>query len=99
VKARGTFTFPVRTGGLNPFSGGVYFISANLGTRGIATWAAGLSFRRRSVLVLYPMSKTARAVTDTGFLRNGKLPELNVLAGWGIKTTTYGYAQSRNCVK
>jgi hypothetical protein len=91
VKARGTFA--------GPFASGAYFISANLGTRGIATWAASLSFGHRAILVYYAMSKTARAVADpnSGFAA-GVFP-LRVLAGWGIKKTTYGYALSRACVK
>ena len=69
VKARGTFTFPVLPGRAGPFSGGVYFISANLGTRGIATWAAGVSFLRGKEaplgrITLLAISKTARAVAD-----------------------------------
>jgi hypothetical protein len=45
------------------------------------------------------MSKTARAVADphSGFAA-GVFPP-SVLAAWGIKKTTYGYAQSRACVK
>jgi hypothetical protein len=91
VKARGTFA--------GPFASGAYFISANLGTRGIATWAASLSFGQRAILVHFAMSKTARAVADrnSGFAA-GMLP-LSALAVWGIKKTTYGYAQSRACVK
>jgi hypothetical protein len=84
--------------------GGTYFISANLGTRGIATWAASLFFLRGKEgslgrISLFAVSKTARAVADpnSGFAA-GILPP-SVLAGWGIKKTTYGYAQSRACVK
>jgi hypothetical protein len=99
VKARGTFT------GLGPFArSGVYFISANLGTRGIATWAAsGFFFRGTEAPIgrisLYAMSKTARVVADpnSGFAA-GVFPP-RVLAAWGIKKTTYGYTQSRACVK
>jgi hypothetical protein len=98
VKARGTFTAPF------PLRGGVYFISANLGTRGIATWAASGFFFRGTEgpigrISLYAMSKTARAVADpnSGFAA-GVFPP-RVLAGWGITTKTYGYAQSRACVK
>ncbi len=98
MKARGTFTAPF------PLRGGVYFISANLGTRGIATWAAsGFFFRGEEGplgrISLYAMSKTARAVSDpnSGFAA-GVFPP-RVLAGWGITTKTYGYAQSRACVK
>jgi hypothetical protein len=105
VKARGTFTFPGSRRQRRGWSGGVYFISANLGTRGIATWAANLLFFRgdRGLIgrgpVLFAMSTTARAVADpnSGFAA-GVFP-LRVLAGWGIKKTTYGYAQSRACVK
>jgi hypothetical protein len=109
VKARGTFTVPGPKGTYrrrNPWSGGVYFISANLGTRGIATWATDLLFFRGDPgqiaagrILLFPMSKTARAVVDhnSGW---AALPfPLSVLAESGIKTTTYGYAQSRACVK
>ena len=100
VKARGTFT------GLGPFArSGVYFISANLGARGIATWAASGFFVRgkeaslgRQVTLL-AMSKTARAMVDpnSGFAAGINPP--SVLAKLGLKTTTYGYAQSRACVK
>jgi hypothetical protein len=83
--------------------GGTYFLSANLGTRGIATWATSLFFLRGlegslGRISLAAVSKTARAVSDphSGFA--GILPP-SVLAGWGIKKTTYGYAQSRACVK
>jgi hypothetical protein len=99
VKARGTFT-----GGPFARRGDVYFISANLGTRGIATWAAGWFFfhgEEGSIgrITLFAMSETARAVPDpdSGFAA-ARAP-LSVLAGWGIKKTTYGYAQSRACVK
>jgi hypothetical protein len=99
VKARGTFT------GRGPFApSGVYFISADLGTRGIATWAASGFFVRGKEaplgrITLLAMSKTARAVADpdSGFAA-GVFPPSG-LAGLGIKTTTYGYAQSRACVK
>lgn len=99
VKVGGTFT------GLGPFArSGVYFISANLGTRGIATWASSVSFFRGTEaslgrITLYAMSKTARAVVDpnSGFAAGVFPPSL--LAGWGIKTTTHGYARSRACVK
>jgi hypothetical protein len=84
--------------------GGTYFMSANLGTRGIATWAASLFFLRGKEgslgrISLFAVSKTARAVADpnSGFAA-GILPP-SVLAVWGIKKTTYGYAQSRACVK
>jgi hypothetical protein len=97
VKARGTFT--------GPFAGrgGAYFISANLGTRGIATWAAsGFFFRGYEGSIgrisLFAMSKTARAVSDPNAGFAVVFPP-GVLAGWGIKKTTYGYAQSRACVK
>lgn len=100
VKARGTFT------GGTFASGGVYFISANLHTRGIATWAASVSFFRgepgligRGTILLYAMGKTARAVSDVGSGFGAGIVPPSVLAGWGIKTTTYGYAQSRACVK
>jgi hypothetical protein len=99
VKARGTFTGPPILA-----SGGVYFISANLRTRGIATWAADVLFFRgergligREIL-LYAMSKTARAVADPDSGFSAGIVPPSVLAGWGIKTTTYGYAQSRACV-
>jgi len=77
---------------------------ANLGTRGIATWAASWFFLRGEEgqigrISLFAMSKTARAVADpnSGFAA-GVFPP-SVLAGWGITTKTYGYAQSRTCVK
>jgi len=98
VKARGTFAGPF------PRRGGVYFMSANLGTRGIATWAASRFFLRGlegqiGRISLFAMSKTARAVADpnSGFAA-GVFPP-RVLAAWGITTKTYGYAQSRACVK
>jgi len=85
-------------------TGGTYFISANLGTRGIATWAASLFFLRGKEgsvgrISLFAMSKTARAVADphTGFAAGILAP--SVLAVWGIKKTTYGYAQSRACAR
>jgi hypothetical protein len=98
VKARGTFTGSPLTA-----RGGTYFISANLGTRGIATWAASLFFLRGlegslGRISLAAVSKTARAVSDPNSGFAGILPP-SVLAGWGIKKTTYGYAQSRACVK
>jgi hypothetical protein len=52
------------------------------------------SFFRTGGGLIYAMGKTAREVSDFGA---DLLP--SVLAGWGIKTTTYGYAQSRACVK
>jgi hypothetical protein len=88
VKARGTFTGP------RGFSNGVYFISSNLRARGIATWAVNERLFRTGGGLIYAMGKTARAVSDFG----ADLPP-SVLVGWGIKTTTYGYAQSRACVK
>jgi hypothetical protein len=99
VKARGTFTGSPLTA-----TGGTYFISANLGPRGIATWAASLYFLRGiegslGRISLFAMSKTARAIADpnSGFAA-AVLPP-SVLAGWGLKKTTYGYVQSRACVK
>jgi hypothetical protein len=98
VKGRGAFTGPFIR------SGGVYFISANLGTTGIATWAASWFFFRGTEgpigrISLYAMSKTARVVADpnSGFAA-GVFPP-SVLAAWGITRKTYGYAQSRACVK
>jgi hypothetical protein len=99
VKARGTFT------GLGPFTrSGVYFISANLGTRGIATWAASGFFVRGDEarvgrIALFAMSKTARAVSDPNLGFGAAIVPLRGLATWGIKKTTYGYAQSRTCVR
>jgi hypothetical protein len=99
VKARGTFTFPRSNVRRFPLSSGFYFISANLGTRGIATWVASLSFKRMTILWLIAMSKTARAVRDPGPGFAAAPVPPGVLAGWGITTKTYGYAQSRACVK
>jgi hypothetical protein len=84
--------------------GGTYFISANLGTRGIATWAASLFFLRGKEgslgrISLFAMSKTARAVSDPRSGFGAAIVPPGVLAGWGITTKTYGYAQSRACVK
>jgi hypothetical protein len=109
VKARGTFTVPGPQGTYrrrNPWSGGVYFISANLGARGIATWASDVLFFRGDPgqiaagrILLLAMSKTARAVVDHDSGWAALTLPLSVLAESGIKTTTYGYAQSRACVK
>ena len=89
VKARGDFS-----SGPRGFSHGVYFISANLRATGIATWAVSTSFYRTGGGLIYAVGKVARRVSDFG----SDLPP-SVLAGWGISTRTYGYAQSRGCVK
>lgn len=109
MKARGTFTVPGPQGTYrrrNPWSGGVYFVSANLGTRGIATWATDVLFFRGDPgqiaagrILLLAMSKTARAVVDHDSGWAALTLPLSVLADSGIKTTTHGYAQSRACVK
>jgi hypothetical protein len=86
--------------------GPIYFISANLGTRGIATWAADVNFFRgvRGLIgresLLFAMDKTARAVADpaSGFAA-AVFPLSGLARVWGLKTTLYGYAQSRACVK
>ena len=98
VKARGIFTGPLSA------RGDTYFISANLGTRGIATWVASLFFLRGKEaslgrISLFAMSKTARTVADANSGFGAAVLPPDVLAGWGIKTTTHGYAQSRVCVK
>jgi hypothetical protein len=72
----------------------VYFISANLAAKGIATWAVSTSFFRTGGGLAYAVGKTARKVSDLG----ADVPP-SVLAGWGISTGTYGYRQSRACVK
>ena len=97
VKARGTFTGPF------PGRGGVYFISANLGRRGVATWAASEFFvlgKEGSIgrLTLFAISKTARAVSDPRSGFGAAIPPQALLVEWGVKPTTYGYAQSRACV-
>ena len=90
---------------LGPFArSGVYFISANLGTRGIATWAASGFFVRGKEaplgrITLLAMSETARAVVDPNSGFPARVVPPSVLAGLGIKTTTYGWAQSRACVR
>jgi hypothetical protein len=89
VKARGDFSNAPRG-----FSRGVYFISANLRTKGIATWAVSTSFYRTGGGLIYAVGKLARRVSDFG----SDIPP-SVLAGWGISPKTYGYAQSRACVK
>jgi hypothetical protein len=98
VKARGSFTGPLTA------RGDAYFISANLGTRGIATWVASLFFLRGKEeslgrISLFAMSKSARAVADANSGFGASILPPGVLAGWGIKTTTDGYARSRACVK
>jgi hypothetical protein len=57
--------------------GGVYFISANLRGKGIATWAVSTSFYRTGGGLIYAVGKVARQVSDFG----SGLP-LSVLAGW-----------------
>jgi hypothetical protein len=89
VKARGDFSNAPRG-----FSHGVYFISANLRGKGIATWAVSTSFYRTGGGLIYAVGKVARRVSDFG----SELPP-TVLARWGISTRTYGYSQSRVCVK
>lgn len=89
MKARGDFSNAPRG-----FSRGVYFISANLRGKGIATWAVSTSFYRTGGGLIYAVGKVARRVSDFG----SELPP-SVLARWGISTSTYGYAQSRSCVK
>lgn len=76
------------------FSHGVYFISANLRAKGVATWAVSTSFYRTGGGPIYAVGRVARRVSDFG---SGLRP--SVLAGWGISPSTYGYAQSRACVK
>jgi hypothetical protein len=70
----------------------------------LATWAASWFFLRGEEarvgrITLFAMSKTARAVSDPRLGFGAAIVPLSVLAGWGIKKTTYGYAQSRACVK
>jgi hypothetical protein len=89
VKARGDFSNAPRG-----FSHGVYFISANFRGKGIATWAVSTSFYRTGGGLAFAVGKIARRVSD---LSVDVSP--SVLAVWGISTKTYGYAQSRSCVK
>jgi hypothetical protein len=89
VKARGDFSNAPRG-----FSHGVYFISANLRASGTASWAVSTSFLRTGGGLAYAVGKVARRVSDLG----ADVPP-SLLAGWGISTRTYGYAQSRACVK
>jgi hypothetical protein len=89
VKARGDFSNAPRG-----FSHGAYFISANLRGNGIASWAVSTSFYRTGGGLIYAVGKVARRVSDFG----SDLPP-SVLARWGISTSTYGYAQSRSCVR
>jgi hypothetical protein len=89
VKAKGDFSDAPRG-----FSQGVYFISANLAGKGVATWAVSTSFFRTGGGLAFAVGTLARRVSDLG----ADVPS-SVLAGWGISTRTYGYAQSRACVK
>jgi hypothetical protein len=98
VEARGPFTLPLS------FPGGVYFVSANLGRRGVATWVASGSFLSGAEgsigrIRLFAMSKSARAVSDPRSGFGATILPQSDLAGWGLKPTTYGYTQSRRCVK
>lgn len=87
VKAKGDFSNAPRG-----FSHGVYFVSANLRAKGIATWVVSRSFYRTGGGLIYSVGKVAPRVSDFG-------ADVGVLAGWGISRRTYGYAQSRACVK
>jgi hypothetical protein len=73
---------------------GVYFISANLRSKGVATWAVSTSFYRTGGGPIYAVGRLARRVSVFG---SGLRP--GVLAGWGVSPSTYGYTQSRACVK
>jgi hypothetical protein len=89
VKARGDFSAAPRG-----FSHGVYFVSANLRGRGIATWAVSTSVLHNAGGLIYAVGKLARRISIYG----ADVPP-SVLAGWGISTRTYGYTQSRGCVR
>jgi hypothetical protein len=89
VKARGDFSAAPPG-----FADGVYFISANLGAKGTATWAVNPEFLRTGGGLIFAIGKVARSVSDYGV---DVRPD--VLVGWGIRQTTYGYVQSRVCVK
>jgi hypothetical protein len=89
VKAQGDFSAAPRG-----FAEGVYFLSANLGRKGVATCAVSARFFRGGGGLIFAMGKVARSVSDFGV---DVCPD--VVAGWGIRQTTPGYAQSRVCVK
>jgi hypothetical protein len=89
AKASGDFSNAPRG-----FSKGVYFISANLRGKGIATWAVSTSFYRTGGGLIYAANSIARKVSDFG----SDIPP-SVLARWGITPQTSGYAKSRSCVK
>ena len=76
------------------FSHGVYFISANLRGKGIASWAVSTSFFRTGGGLAFAVGNVARRVSTLGV----DVPT-SLLARWGISTKTYGYAQSRACLK
>jgi hypothetical protein len=89
VKAQGDFSAAPRD-----FRDGVYFVSANLQSIGMATWAVGARAFRTGGGLIVAIGKTARAVANLGV----DIPS-GTLAHWGISTTTNGFAASRACVK
>jgi hypothetical protein len=89
VRASGDFSKAPRG-----FAKGVYFVSARLLGKGIATWAAGTSFTRSGGGLMFAVDKLARQASNFG----ADLPP-SVLKGWGISSTTPGYARSRACVR
>lgn len=89
VKAKGDFSHAP-----SGFSQGVYFISAKLRGKGIASWAVSTSFLRSGGGLAFAVGKVARRYSTLGV----GVP-VSILARWGISTGTYEYAESRACVK
>lgn len=84
TRARGRFT--------SVLSSGVYFVSADLGKQGVATWAFSTTAYRTGHGAAFSVDRNARRVSVLGSLVSPQL-----LAGWGVGTRTKGYSASRAC--
>ena len=84
VRGRGHFT--------SVLSSGVYFVSADLGKQGVATWAFSTGAYKTGHGAAFSVDRNARRVSVLGSLVSPQL-----LAGWGVGTRTKGYSASRAC--
>jgi hypothetical protein len=88
VKSTATISFP------RGFRAGTYFVSAPVRGFGVATWAADASAFRTGGGFITGVGPIARRVSVLGV----DIPPAT-LTGWGLTSTTHGYAASRRCVQ
>lgn len=74
--------------------GGAYFVSANVGSKRMATWAVSTAAYRSGHGAILAVDGTARKVSRFGTLLS---PEL--VASWGASPRSAGYRASRTCAQ